>query len=258
MHSATLILALGFTLASTTSAAPLSGPLFTAVSRVPASTATGAANVTAGEFPKHQHTPDCKHNYNAAKHNVTDHNKTTEATGHATEGTDDERATRAVGNPSPYPSRFNASGYAHPHAVQAHNHTGDYCDHPTHHHHHHHHNTSTTDATYDKLIHSPKTMNASANPSRPNNGSTTTTTAGPRRPDKRSVPMTPRVDVTVCLGAECRDTAVVTADVDGAGELTGVVVGAKDGGRLGRRQEMDFSYEEVARQMSGAGIAGGV
>lgn len=51
----------------------------------------------------------------------------------------------------------------------------------------------------------------------------------------------------------------MTAEVDSAGELTGVV--AKKGERgvvVLERRDGEMSYEDVARQMSGAGIAGGM
>lgn len=219
-------------------------PLFTVVSRVHASTATGVANFTAGEFPKHKHTPDCEHHY-SAKPNITTlhtHNLTSEANGHAPQGKDD--AAKTTGNPSPYPG-FNASAYAHPHAIQAHNHTKEDCNHPSHH------NNTATSATYDKIIH-PTMLNARADSSRNSPGhyiGTRTHHGG----DEKS--LIPRVDVTVCLGADCKDSKVVTANVNSAGDLTGV--DAKDSKGMVKRQDTEISYEEVARQMSGAGIAGG-
>ena len=228
-------------------------PLFTVVSRVHASTATGVANLTAGESPSHKHTPDCERKYNA-DHNVTSHlhNLTTQSKGHAME--EGQEAAKAMGNPSPYP-RFNASAYNHPHADQAHNHTGDYCNHPSHH------NETATDATYDKMIH-PRMLQANAKSSHNHTGdycthpshhsSTTSTTANSY--DKKSV--SPGVDVTVCLGADCSDSKVVTANLNSAGELTGV--DAQNGRRVVRRQDTEVWYEDVARQMSGAEIAGGI
>ena len=64
------------------------------------------------------------------------------------------------------------------------------------------------------------------------------------------------VDVTVCLAADCQDSKVVTANVNSAGELTGV--DAKDSKRVVKRQVSEMSYEDVAREMSGARIAGGM
>ncbi|CAF9937464.1 MAG: hypothetical protein ALECFALPRED_007257 [Alectoria fallacina] len=298
MRSTTLFLAFGFALAATTSAAPLSQltpsmrPSFTVVSRVDASTATGVANVTAGESPKHEHTPECEHNYNG-KHNVTSHythNLDSEGKGNATEAED--HATKAMGNPLPYPG-INASAYAHPHTVQAHKHTGDYCNQPFHN------STTTTGASYDKIIH-PRMPNAEmprahnhtgyycTHPSHhngtsaphgykyhdkklmgPNSDEThnhtgyscthplhhngTTTTIGHSYEKKSAIPS---VDVTVCLGADCKESKVVTANVDSAGELTGI--DAKDSKRQVKRQVSEMSYEDVARQMSGARIAGGI
>lgn len=255
----TTFLALGFTLAATTSAAPMSqltptmGPLFTVVSRVPASTATEVANVTAGGLPKHKHTPDCEPDY-SEKHNLTTHDvhsSTTEAKGDASEAK--YLAAKAMGNTSSYLG-FNASAYAYPHSVQSHNHTGEYCNH------HSQHNNTATGATYDKIIH-PRMLNASA-PSSPNhtgyrsahpshhNG---TTTAG-QSYEKKS--LISRVDVTVCLGADCTDSKVVTANMNSAGELTDV--DTKESKRVVKRQDTEITYEDVAKQMSGARIAGGM
>ncbi|KAL9137074.1 MAG: hypothetical protein Q9175_001722 [Cornicularia normoerica] len=256
-------------------------PLFTVVSSAPASTATGVTNVTADELPNQKHTTDCEHNHNA-KHNITSHhahNSTTESKDHVTKGKD--HAAKLLGNPSPYPG-FNASAYAPPHAVQAHNHTGDYCNHPSQH------NTTTTGATSDKIIHLRK-FNANVDSLHNNtrghcahlphyNGTKThyelkhdgacnhtgysctrlshhngATTAGHGR-DKKSV--IPRFDVKVCLGADCKNSKVVTANVNSAGELTGV--DTKNSKRMVKRQDTEISYEDVARQMSGGEIAGGV
>lgn len=52
----------------------------------------------------------------------------------------------------------------------------------------------------------------------------------------------------------------MTAEVDSAGALAGAVV-AKNGERgvvVLKRRDGEMSYEDVARQMSGAGIAGGM
>lgn len=216
MHSTSPFLALGFALAVTTGAAPLTKlappmrPIVTVVSVVPASTATGVANVNAGEVPNHKHTPNCEHDYSAGhKKTIRNaHNSTTENKDHATERKDD--AAKATGNPSLYPSS-NANSYTHPHA---HSHTGYHCTHPSHR------NGTTAGHSYDK---------------------------------KSKIP---RVDVTVCLGADCKDSKVVTANMNSAGELTGV--DAKNSKRMVKRQDTEISYEDVARQMSGARIAGGM
>lgn len=247
MRSTTLFLGLGFTMAASVNAAPLpelvpsTRPLFTPVCcDIHASNATGVANGTSGESANHTHTPDCEHDY-GGKHKITKaHNVTTEAKGHATEGK--EHTAQVMGNPSPYPA-FNASGYLHPHTGQVHNHTGDYCKHPSHH------NTTSTGATYDKIIH-PKMLNASAESSHNHTGDHCTHPAH----HKKSV--FPRIDVTVCLGAECQESKVVTADVDSAGTLMGMNI--QNSKRIVEGQDREISYEDVARQMSGALIAGGI
>ena len=69
--------------------------------------------------------------------------------------------------------------------------------------------------------------------------------------------MVPEVDVTVCLGAGCKATELVRAKVNDSGRLSGVgAKNSKDG--VIRRQDTGLSYEEFARQMSGARIAGGM
>ena len=69
--------------------------------------------------------------------------------------------------------------------------------------------------------------------------------------------LSPRVDVTVCLGADCQESEVVTANINSAGDLTGMNV--KDSkGTVMKRQDREFSYEDIARQMSGSLVAGGV
>ncbi len=105
MYPTTFVIAIGFTLAVLSSAAPVSEraparrSLFTPVCcQENASNNTGVANVTVGGFPDHKHNPDCEHEYNTTK-------------GHATEGND--HATKTMGNSSPY-QRFNASAYVHP------------------------------------------------------------------------------------------------------------------------------------------------
>ncbi len=247
MYSTTFVLALGFTLAVLSSAAPVSErastrrSLFTPVCcQENPNNNTGVANVTVGGFPDHKHNPDCEHKYNTTK-------------GQATEGND--HATKTMGNPSPYQG-FNASAYVHPHAIQGHNHTGDHCSHPSHH------NTTSTDATYDNQIHS-KMLNASADSSHTHTGSycshpshhNGSTTTG-HSYDKKSV--IPRVDITVCMGADCKDSTTVKANVNEAGVVTGVDAGKSKSKRMGEGQDREISYEDVARQMSGGEIAGGV
>ena len=287
MHCNTLIITFGLTFAARTYAAPLSElvpdmrPLFTVVSRAPANTATGMANVTAGKVPDHKHSPNCEHSYNATHTTIShDAQNMTSGTKGPTEG--DGHAAKVLGNPSPYPD-FNASAYSHPHAVLAHNHTGDHCNHPSHH------NTTTTDATYDKIIH-PRMLNEStgslhnhtkchcAHPSHlyngthphhaheyngtHNTGHDSCTHAphhngtGVAEHSHEKDTLVPRADVTVRLGADCKATEVVTADLSSAGELEGVH--AKDGKRRAKRQDTEISYQDVARQMSGATIAGGI
>ena len=287
MHCNALIITFGLTLAARTSAAPLSElvpdmrPLSTVVSSVPVSTATGTANITAGKVPDHKQAPNCEHSHNAT-HTTTgyDAQNMTSGSQGPTKGYGD--ADKALGNPSPYPD-FNASGYSHPHAVLAHNHTGDYCNHPSHH------NTTITDATYDTVIH-PRMLNESASSSHNhtechcvhpshiynsththhaqvyngthNNSNSSCTHAshhngtGVAEHSDEERTLIPRVDVTVCLGADCKDTKVVTADLSSTGELEGLH--AKDGKRMAKRQDTEISYEDVARQMSGATIAGGI
>ena len=284
MHHNTLIIALGLTLAARTSAAPLSElapdmrPIFTSVGSAPASTATGMANVTAGKVPDHKHTPNCEHSHNAT-HTTTSRDAQTMTSGTRGTAKGYGHAAKASGNPSPYPD-FNASAYSHPHAVSPHNHTGDYCNHPSHH------NTTTTNATHDKMIH-PRMLNASAgslhnltachcvHPSHLNNGSHThhahephNTTDHPcTHHNGTAVPehehsyqkrtLTPSVDVTVCLAPDCSDTTVVSADLSSAGRLQGTH--AKIGRQAAaKRLDMDVEYVDVARQMDGATIAGGI
>ena len=257
MHPTSLLLALGFALA-TGNAAPLSNPtptmhpLFTVVSRIPESTASEVANATAGKSPNHKHTPDCKHNSNV-NHNSTANpaqNSTTEDKSHAMEGED--LGSQSLGDPSPYPG-FNASSHDRPHTVQAHNHTGCYRKDPCHS------NSTATDAVYEKTAYSEKVKASGdslhthtgyrcAHPSHRNG-----TTTGDNSYDKRSVS---GIDVTVCLGAACKDSELVTAKVNDAGKLTEIET--KNSKRIVRREDRAFSYEDLTRQMSGAHIAGGL
>ena len=79
----------------------------------------------------------------------------------------------------------------------------------------------------------------------------------PQRTHKRdTLPLLPRVDVTVCLGADCKDTEIVTAELGSIGELEGIHT--KDGTRMAKRQDTEISYRDVARQLDGAMIAGGI
>lgn len=248
-------------MAATTNATPLLDPtatmhpLFTVVSRTPASTATGEANATTSKSPDHKHTPDCEHDYNVNHHNYTihqAHNATTESEGHATEEANHEGKSK--GHLSPYPG-FNASAYAHPHAVQERNHTGRYCNnHPSHH------NTTATDATDAKMLHS-KMLNTSKDSfhnhtefdcTHPSHHNGTTTTIAEHGHEKKSV--VPEIEVTVCLGTDCKDSELMTANMDG--KVTGVEV--KNSKRKVRRQDTEISYEEVAREMAGARVAGGM
>ena len=260
MHSSELLLTLGITLAAITLAVPVLSPtptlhpLFTVVSRIPEGTASGVANATAGKFPTHQHTPDCEHHLNGDRNSTAKHahNSTTEDKGHVMKGEGHDAET--IGNPSPYPD-FDASSYAPPKSAQAHNHTGYPCDHPSHH------NMTAPDATYDQPTH-PEKVNASTDSSRTHNGDRCahpsyrngTSTASDDH-EKRS--MVPEVDVTVCVGADCKATEHITATMDDSGRLTGIKAKNNKTGVV-RRQDTGLSYEDFARQMSGARIAGGV
>ena len=226
-------------------------PLFTVVSRIPASTPSGVANATAGKLPNHEHSPDCEHSYNAIHNSTTEraHNSITEDKGHATEHDDDE----SKGYPSPYPG-FNASSYAHPHADQAHNHTGCYRDASSHP------NTTATDVVYDKTAQPDMdTAGAESLRTHPGNGCADplhrngSSTVG-HSYDKKSVG--PEVNVTVCLEKDCKDSELVTAKVNEAGKLLDIE--AKSSKGMVRREDTGFSYEDFARQMSGARIAGGL
>ena len=279
MHCNTLIITFGLTLAAHSSAAPLSElvadmrPLSTVVSSAPASTATGIANITAGKVPDRKHTPTCEHSHNASHTTTTSHGaqNMTSGTRGPTKGYG--RAAKALGNPpSPYPG-FNASAYSPPHAVLAHNHTGDYCDHPSHY------NSTITDATDGKMI-DPRMFDARASslhnhtkchcahPSHLYNGTHTrhacefngthnnsdydcthtshhNGTGVPEYSYKRDTTLVPRVDVTVCLGADCKSTKIVTADLSSAGQVEGVH--AKDTKRMAKRRDTEISYEDVVR-----------
>ena len=259
MHSSKSLLALSIILAATTNAVPVLSPtatlhpLFTVVSRIPESTASGVANATAGKFPTHQHTPDCEHNLNGNRSNRTKdaHNSNTEDKGHVTEG--EGHDAESIGNPSPYPD-FVASSYAPPHSAQAHNQTGYHCDHPSHH------NMTATDATYDQPTY-PEKVNASTDSSRTHTGDRCAhpshrngTSRASHHYDKRST--VPEVDVTVCLGTDCKAKKLVTAKVDDSGRLTGITAKNNNNGVV-RRQDTGLSYEDLVRQTSGARIAGG-
>ena len=178
------------------------------------------------------------------------YNSTTEGNSHATEGKD--RSAQPMDHASPHPG-FNASSYARPHAVQAQNHPGCYRSHPLSS------NTTGTNANCDKTAYSEK-INASedslhthsgyrcAHPSHRNG-----TTTQDHGYDKRSVG---EIDVTACLGADCKRPELVTAKVNDVGKLAEIE--AKNSKSIFRREDTAFSYEEVAEQMSGARIAGGV
>ena len=260
MHSSKLLLALGITLAATTKAVPVLSPtptlhpLFTVVSRIPEGTASGVANATAGTFLTHQHTPDCEHNLNGNHDSTTNpaHNSITKDKGHVTEG--EGHDAESIGNPSPYPD-FDASSYVPLGSAQAHNHPGSHCDDPSHH------NMTATDATYDEPTH-PDKGNASTASSHTHTGDRCAhpshrngTITASHNHDKRS--MVPEVDVTVCLGADCKAREFIRAKVDDSGRLTGIKVKNSNNGVV-RRQDTGLSYEDFARQMSGARIAGGM
>ena len=263
MHASKLLLALGITLAAPTKAVPVLSPtptlapLFTVVSRIPEGTASGVANATAGKFPTHQHTPDCEHNLSGNRSStspikVDTHNSTTEDKGHVREGEGND--AESTGHPSPYPD-IGSSSCAPPNSAQAHNHTGYHCAYPSHH------NRTATDATYDQATY-PEKVNASRNSSHTHTGNRCAhpshhngTRTARHDYDERS--MVPEVNVTVCLGAECKATELVTAKVDDSGRLTGIRAQNGNNGVV-RRQDTDLSYEDIARQMSGARIAGGV
>ncbi|KAM0804875.1 hypothetical protein BDR22DRAFT_885545 [Usnea florida] len=291
MHHNTLIIALGLTFAARTSAAPLSElapdvrPLFTSVSSAPASTATGMAT---GKVPDHKHPPNCDHSHNAP-HTTTsrDAQNTTSGT-RATTTMGYGHAAKTSGYPSPCPDA-NASADSHPHAVKPLNRTGHYyCNHPS-----HLNTTTTTDATHDKMIH-PRMLNESAESLHNNhtdchclhhpshlldngthshhpheyNGTHHNITDYPcthashhngtavAEHSHEKPSLIPRVDVTVCLTADCKTTEVVTADVSTAGQVQGVY--AKNGRRAAKRRDMEREYRDVARQMDGVMIAGGI
>ena len=257
-------MALGFALAGTTNAVPLSNPtptlhpLFTVVSRIPVSTASGVANATAGKFPSHKHTPDCEHNYNGKSNRTTDDgahkSTTTEGKGHVTGG--EYHDSESKGNPSLYPD-LDATSLPPPpsgQAPQAHKHSGYNRDHPSHN------NMTATDAAYLQPAY-PVKINASADPSHthtgdrcahPSHHNGTNTTSDSHV--KRSV--VSEVDVTVCLGADCKARDLVTAMVDDSGKLVGIK-GKNSNGVLSR-EDKGMSYADLARQMSGARIVGGV
>ena len=262
MHAFQLLLALGITLAAPTNAVPVLNPtptlhpLFTVVSRIPESTASGVGNATAGEFPAHQHTPGCEHSLNGNRNSTTKnaHNSTAEDKGHVTVG--EGHDAESIGHPSPYPD-FDASSYAPPGSAQAHKHTAYHCDHPSHH------NRTATDATYEQPTY-PEKVNASRDSSHTHTGDRCAhpshrngTSRASDEYDKRSI--LPELDGTACLGEDCkaRELELVRATVNGNGRLTGMR--AKNSQQVVvRRQDTGLSYEDLARQMSGARIAGGI
>ena len=266
MHASKLLLALGITLTAPTNAVPVLNPtptlqpLFTVVSRIPESTASGVDIATAGKFPAHQHTPDCEHHLNGNRNSTTKyaHNSTAEDKGHGTEGQGHD--AESIGHPSPYPD-FDASSYAPPSSAQAHKHTGYHCDHPSHH------NRTATDATYEQPTY-PEKVNASGDLSHTHTGDRCAhpshrngTRTANHDYDTRS--MVAVVDGTVCLGEDCKarelehELELVGAKVDDSGRLNGTRAKNSDKGMI-RRQDTGLSYEDLARQMSGARIAGGV
>ena len=72
--------------------------------------------------------------------------------------------------------------------------------------------------------------------------------------DKKAMMPKP-ADSTACSGAGCEDSTVVTAKVDSADVWRRTT--AKDSKRTVQGQDSEFSYEDVALEMSGARIAGG-
>ena len=259
MRSTNLLLALGLTLVTTSSAAPLldptptKHPLFTVVSRIPASMATGVANGTAGKSANHKHTPDCEHNYHVNHNSTTGH--TANSTAEVKEDVREHKShdANSTGDPSPHRG-FNAGSFAPPHAIQAHNHTDYSCTHPSHE------QMTDTNAGSDEMGQQDK-MNGNSNSPHTHTGYRCadashrdgTSRAG-HGYDKKSV--VPEVDVTVCLGADCKESELVRAKLDSAGQLLGIE--AKNSTGKIRRRDREFSYEDVARQMSGAQMAGGV
>ena len=262
MHSSKLPLALGISLAAITvavpvlSPAPTLQPLFTVVSRVPEGTASGVANPTAGKFPAHGHTPDCEHNLHGDRNSTADlaHHSTAEDKGQVTEG--EGHDAESIRSPSPNPDSV-ARCYAPPHSAQAHNHTGYYCDDPSHHH--------NLTATYDQPT-QPEKVNASTDSSHTHHGDrcahlshrngSSTASHNYNYDKKRS--MVPDADATVHLGVDGKATELVTtAKVDDSGRLTGIQAKGNSNGVV-RRQDTGLSYVDLARQMSGARIAGGV
>ena len=258
MHSTNLVLALALTMTTITTAAPLTNstqtmhPLFTAVSPIPASRVTGVANATAGRFP--HLAPDYEHTYNSNHSRKPDHadNSTTEIKEHIPEGKGSDGLS--MSDSSPYPG-INASSSQHPHADQAHNHTGYHCNHTSHH------NFTATDGAYDEISKS-KMLNTSADSSHyetgnrcahPSHRNRTTSRQGK---DKRSV--VAELDETDCLGADRKDGKDVRAKMDKAGPGTGL--GAEKSKRDARDQDMKIAYEDIAREMeiSDARIAGGM
>ena len=252
MHSTNFLVALVFTLIATTTAAPLTNsipskqPLFTAVSPIPVSRATGVANATAGRFPRLA--PDCEDNYNSNHSRKTDHadNSTAEIKGHAAEHQGSDVPSMSDSSPSP---GFNASSSQHPHADQAHNQTGYHCNHTSHH------NSTATDGAYDQISKS-KMLNTSADSSHYDTGnrcahpSHRNRTSSKQSNDKRSVAA--ELDEMVCLGADCKDGKTK------AGRWTGS--GAEKSKGVTRGQDMKIAYEDMAREMemSDARIAGGM
>ena len=247
MHSTNFLLALGFTMTITTTAAPLTNPMprmhpiFTVVSALPEIRVTGVANATAGRFPNG--TPDHQYSHHSDHKTTTDHadKSSAEIKGDITEGKSYDAPS--ISNPSPYP-RLNARSHQDPHADQAHNHTSDQDQ------------AAATDGAYDQIS-KPRMLNTSADSSHYDTGHRCAHPSHRNPPghsnDKRWV--VPEVDVTVCSGTECTDWKGVRAKMDPVGALTGKE--AKKSRRIATGQDMESTYADVAREMSGARIAGG-
>lgn len=177
------------------------------------------------------------------------HNSTTEGKSHATEGKDD--SAQPMDHASRHPG-FNASSYASSHAAQAHNDPGRYRSHSP---------SSNTTATDAETAYSER-VNASADSlhthsgyrcAHPSHRNGTNTTRRDDGYDKRSGG---EIDVTVCLGTDCKRPELVTATINDVGKLTKIA--AKNSQGTVKREDTAYSYEGLARQMSGARIAGGV
>ena len=67
----------------------------------------------------------------------------------------------------------------------------------------------------------------------------------------------PEDDVRGCMGANCKNSLkAVTAEMVKAGKWTGTEAETSQG--IARGQDTKMAYEDVARELSGARIAGGM